>query len=94
MVRRMRAYQQSDFGVVSEATVDSSAVAINTFFSADPNLTSLRGTTREFDKKADGLTSVLSTSACLAPCAINDDQVRFVGYYPDNARSAFPATVK
>lgn len=94
MVRRMRAYQQSDFGVVSEATVDSSAVAINTFFSADPNLTSLRGTTREFDKKTDGLTSVLSTSACLAPCAINDDQVRFVGYYPDNARSAFPATVK
>ena len=76
MVRRTRAYQQSDFGVISEATVDSSAVAINVFFSADPNLTSLRGVTKEFDRKVDGLTSVLSTSACMAPCAVNDDPKR------------------
>jgi len=73
MVRSTRAYDDSDFGVVSEATVDSSEVAVNTYLSSDPNFTNLYGVTRAFDKNGDGLTSVLSTTGNLSPSIVHDD---------------------
>ena len=78
MTKAGRAYHTSDFGVISEATVDSSDVGINTFLSANPNFSSLRGLTKSFDEHRDGMSSVLSTSALISPGADHDDQHRSV----------------
>lgn len=71
MVRSTRAYHINDIGTISESTVASGAVAINTSLSANPLITSLRGNTRRYSEK-DGPTSLLSTSALLAPGSDHD----------------------
>lgn len=76
MTKAARAYHKSDFGVVSEATVDSSDVGINAFLSANPLFNSLRGLTKEFDEQKHGYSSVLSTSAIISPGADHDDPKR------------------
>lgn len=73
MTKETRVYHPNDMGVISEATKDSSDVAINTYLSANPKLQSLRGLKSQFDMEQDGATSLLSTSALLAPGATNDD---------------------
>jgi hypothetical protein len=73
MVKNTRAYHRNDMGTVSESTVDSSDVAINVYLSANPKLNSLLGTSTDFDMGKDGATSLLSTSALLAPFSDRDD---------------------
>jgi hypothetical protein len=81
MTKSTRAYHQNDMGTISESTVDSSDVAINTYTSADPQFTSLRGVSRPYDVKKSGATALLSTSALLSPAADRDDpkRVNFIG---------------
>lgn len=76
MTRRTRAFHPSDVGIRSEASVDNGDVGINCFLSANPNLTSLRGTARtETDlSKEKGFSNVLSTSALISPFSTYDDQ--------------------
>lgn len=74
MNKASRAYHPNDIGVVSEATVDSSDVGINAYLSADPKFKDLRGIISN-DKKFSP-TSLLSTSALLAPGASGDDPKR------------------
>lgn len=74
MVKRTRVHHENDKGIISEATKDSGDVAITTFLTGDPNLIDLYGMTRRYDPKTDGPTSLLSSSALLAPCADRDDQ--------------------
>lgn len=76
MVRSTRAYNPRDYGVISEATKDSSDVAISTYFSANPKLVSLLGVTQPGTVEDTPLTSVLSTSALCAPGALHDDPKR------------------
>lgn len=76
MVKRTRKYNDTDKGVMSEANVDSGDVGINAYLSANPNFTSLRGTTKRFDSKTDSLTNLLSPSALMAPCSEQDDPKR------------------
>lgn len=76
MTKDTREFHPNDMGVISEATTDSSDVAINTFLSADPKFNSLRGTTQPYNKKDTSLTNILSTSALLAVGATNDDPKR------------------
>jgi hypothetical protein len=75
MVAKDRLFKESDLGFISEATVDSSQVAIITYVSPNANLTSVRGTVRSFDKKRDGSSAIFSTAALLAPAADRDDQL-------------------
>lgn len=75
MTREARLYHPKSIGTISEATVDSAKVAVNVSLSSDPNLTNLRGNTKRWDK-AQGTTSVMSTSANLAPSADRDDPKR------------------
>lgn len=75
-VRRTRAYHESDLGTISEATVDSGSVAINTSLSSNPKFSSLRGLTERYNKDEDGAASLWSTSALLAPGADRDDPKR------------------
>lgn len=81
MVRRTREYHRNDMGVVSEATVDSGDVAINTYLSANPQFTSLYGTAKPYVADKDGATSLLSASALISPAADQDDpkRVNFIG---------------
>jgi len=81
MTKTAREYHNNDMGTISESTVDSGDVSINTYMSGNPQLTNLRGVTRDFDMQRDGSTSLLSSSALLAPGAVNDDpkRVNFIG---------------
>lgn len=76
MVKRTRNFHPSDMGVVSEATVDSSAVAVNAYLSANPQFANLRGLTKEYDPKSTGNSSMISTSALTAPAVDMDDPKR------------------
>ena len=76
MSTKTRLYHPSDMGVISEATMDSGDVAINTFTSADPQFNSLRGTTNPYELGKTGATALLSTSALLAPGSDHDDPKR------------------
>lgn len=90
MVKRTRVFHETDKGTISEATVDSSKVAINSYLSANPNLNSLRGTSKQFDSKTDSPTALLSTSALLYPMADKDDTKR-VGFISVQASSGVAA---
>lgn len=87
MNRSARMYHRNNIGTISEATVDSSKVAVNVSFSANPKLTSLRGQTSRFDSKEDSLTNVLSTSAVLSPFADRDTskRINFISIQHDSA---------
>lgn len=74
MAKRSRVFHPNDRGIISEATVDNSDVAVNTYLAANPKLTSLYGTVGKFDEATDGVARQLSTSALVSPCATNDDQ--------------------
>jgi hypothetical protein len=76
MVKHTRAYHHNDMGTISEATVDSSDVGINTYTSADPQFTSLRGISRRYEVGKTGATALFSTSALMAPAADRDDPKR------------------
>lgn len=73
MSKPTRAYHPSDMGVVSEATVDSSDVGVNAYLSANPKFKNLRGQIVTDNKKI-GPSSLVSTSALMAPCSDKDDQ--------------------
>lgn len=81
MTKHTRAYHKNDMGTISELTVDSSDVAINTYTSADPQFTSLRGMSRRYEIGKTGATALLSTSALISPGADRDDpkRVNFTG---------------
>jgi len=76
MVKRSRVFHPNDVGVISEATPDSAKVAINTYMTSNPNLNTLRGLTKRFDKKVDGAGTALSTTAMLSPGADRDSAKR------------------
>lgn len=72
MTKKTRTYHPNDMGLISSDTVDSSDVAINTYTSADPQFTSLRGLTRPYTREM-GNAPLLSTSVLLAPGTDRDD---------------------
>lgn len=74
IVKESRAFHENDIGVMSESTSDSSDVGINTYLTANPNFKNMRG--MPVDDKNINATSMLSTSALLAPGATNDDPKR------------------
>lgn len=73
MNRSSRVYHRNDVGVISESTVDSSDVGINTFTTANPLFNSVRGTVDGYDGAIDGPSSVLSTSALISVAATQED---------------------
>lgn len=73
MVTSTRAFHPTDIGTISEATVDSGSVAINTSMVANPQFTSLRGLTKRYDPKTTGVSSILSTSMLLAVGSDRDE---------------------
>lgn len=81
MTAEARLYKESDIGFISESTVDSGDVAVITYMSPNANITSVRGTIRQFDKEKDGASSLVSTSALISPFADRDDpkRVNFIG---------------
>jgi hypothetical protein len=76
MTKATRVYHKNDMGTISEATVDSSDVAINTYTSADPQFTSLRGLSKTYKFEEQGATPLLSSSALLGPGLDRDDPKR------------------
>lgn len=68
---KLRRYHPKDVGLVSEATVDSSDVALNFFLTPYPKLENLRGIVGE--RKTDRKDTVFSTSVLLSPMAEHDD---------------------
>lgn len=75
LVKKSRAYNKKDLGVISESTPDSGKVAIRTYFTPNAKLTNLRGMTERF-KEGDPASSAISTAALLYPGTNNDDAKR------------------
>jgi len=73
MVGRTRLFHPNDLGIISEANKDSGDVGITTFTSANPQLTDLRGLTKRYSRSTTGSSSLLSTSALIAPAVTYDD---------------------
>lgn len=76
MVGRSRLFNDKDVGTISEATPDSAKVAIKTYLTPNAKINSLRGTTEAYDKKVDGISSLVSTTALLSPSALMMDPKR------------------
>lgn len=76
MVKHTREFHKNDLGTVSESTIDSGDVGINVFLAPNAKFNSLRGLTSRFDSEVDGASSVISTSALLAPGVSEDDSKR------------------
>lgn len=74
MVLRTRTYSKSDLGVISEATVDSADVAVTTFLSANPALTTTLGNSKRIDTQNASAAEVLSTTSNLYVASTRDDQ--------------------
>jgi hypothetical protein len=74
MNKESRAFHESDIGVISEASVDSTDVGINFYLSANPNFKDMRGLVK--DSKNINPASMVSTSVLLAPGSSNDDVKR------------------
>ncbi len=70
MTKASRAYHKSDVGILSESTVDSSAVGAIAYLSANPNLKNVRGLAKE-DRELSP-TNLLSTSAIISPVSTLD----------------------
>lgn len=64
-----------EIGVISEAVRDSGDVGITSYLTATPNIKDIRGNTEEL-KDTDGVSSMFSSSAMLAPFALSDDTKR------------------
>lgn len=71
MTKASRAYHKSDLGVLSEATVDSSAVGTIAYLTANPNIKDVRGMMT--DEKELTPTNILSTTALISPAVVHDD---------------------
>lgn len=73
MVGDTRRYHPNSIGVTSEATVDNGDVATITFLSANPNYTTVRGTTRRIVDAGKEPARIVSPSMLLCPGAEYDD---------------------
>lgn len=71
-----RTYHRNAMGVVSEANTDNGDVATINYLSADPNLTTVRGLTRDLDSLEGNAAKIVSTSMLVAPGADRDDPKR------------------
>ena len=76
MVKSSRVFHPNDAGVISEATKDSSDVAINTYLTADPQITSLRGITKATPIRDLSPTQLVSTSALVSVSGDQDSAQR------------------
>ena len=76
LVKRTRAYHKSHIGVVSETTVGSGDVGINTYLCANPQFRSLRGRTKMYDSSKGGAANFISTTSLSAIAMENDDSKR------------------
>lgn len=76
MSKETRIMHKTDIGVFSEASKDSGDVGISAYMTANPKLKNTLGMTENVDVNVDGWSSLLSTSALIAPFGKNDDTKR------------------
>jgi hypothetical protein len=68
-----RKFTVDSLGIISEATVDNSDVAVNAILSFNPNIDNLYGMCKPGDPKTLDPASILSVTGALVPGATNDD---------------------
>jgi hypothetical protein len=76
MSRSTREMHSSEIGIVSEASPDSGDVGVSANLTANPNIDNTRGILKDFNVEENGFASIVSTSAMLAPFALNEDVKR------------------
>lgn len=76
-----RVFHESNKGLISESTSDSSDVGINTYTVPNPSFDSVRGTSKRVSDKDISAATMLSTSANLAVGSDTDDskRINFIG---------------
>lgn len=76
MSKSTRILHSSEIGTISEGAKDNGAVGITAYLTASPSLDTIRGNVAKTDIKKNGWSSILSTSAMLAPFGTRDDVKR------------------
>lgn len=76
MVKRSRAFGETDIGIISEATVDSGDVGITCGMTANPQMKNLRGIPKGFDGDYSNISSLVSTTMLMSPSSERDDGKR------------------
>lgn len=76
MTGRHRHYDESDLGVISEASVDNSDVGVTTFLSSNPNLGNLYGTKGETKELTPA--NIFSSVALASPCSDVENSPRIL----------------
>lgn len=89
MTAPSRTVHDNAMGIVSEASVDNGDVGTISFTSADPNYTSVRGTTRRLTDPQNQRSKLVSTSMLMAPGADMDDPKRINFISIQNSQSTF-----
>lgn len=92
MTAASRKFHKSNLGITSEATVDSGDTGTIVYNVADPNYTTVYGTSRRVvDVKELGGAKILSPSALLAPGGEYDDPKRLNFTSTQNSQTTFSA---
>lgn len=73
MTRPTRVFLDTDKGIISDATKDSSSVGIEAVMVASPKIKDFHGFTERFDDDKDNAANLLSTTALLYPYSDIDD---------------------
>lgn len=73
---RDRIFGENEIGVIGEATSDSSDVGINTFLTANPGLTNLRGLTEAVKPANANPTDIITVTAMASAGSTHDDPKR------------------
>jgi hypothetical protein len=76
LTRPTRVFLDTDKGVISDATKDSSDVGIEAVMVASPKIKNYLGFTERFDDEKDNAANMLSTTALLYPFSDLDDPTR------------------
>ena len=80
MMKRHRRFDREHLGVISADTVDNGDVGVTVFMTANPQLESLRGETKDIPRDKESLlkmrSSVLSMTSLVSPCITQDDPRR------------------
>lgn len=88
MTAETRKFNESDIGIVSEATVDSQLVGVITFLTSNPRISNLYGRLTPVDiNKEIPASSLVSTSMLLSPCADIENPVRTITISIQNSQT-------
>lgn len=80
MTAKHRQYYKDSIGIISEANVDNGNVGTVMYLTADPNITSLRGTVKPLENLEEASRTKLQSTAMMVSAGADGDDKSFISY--------------